>query len=349
MMKLSEFDYYLPKELIAQYPLRRRNSSRLLVIERSKGKIYHRKFSDILDYLDKGDCLVLNDTRVVPARLIGRREKSSGKVELLLLERNEGNIFRSLVKPARKIKVGDRIIFGQGRLVGEILDNPAFSNGLRMVRFNCSGNLKMILEQLGQIPLPPYIKRDPQPLDKRRYQTVYAAKYGAIAAPTAGLHFTPRLLEKLGVKGVNIAYLTLHIGYATFKPVTAEYITYHNMEAEYFQISQKTTELLNATRTSQGRIICVGTTTCRALETIAKSPCFSSQLRAQRGWTDLFIYPTYKFKITDSLLTNFHLPKTTLFMLVSAFSNRKLLFRAYKEAIERRYRFYSYGDAMLII
>lgn len=347
-MKLSDFDYYLPKGLIAQYPLMRRDSSRLLVLDRSKEKIYHRKFPDILNYINKNDCIVLNDTRVSWARLMGYKEKSKGKVELLLLERKKEDMFRSLVKPACRIKKGDRIILGEGRLVGEIVDNPAETNGIRKVRFYCSGNLKIILKQLGQVPLPPYIKRSPRSLDKCRYQTVYAREEGAIAAPTAGLHFTHHLLKELRLKGINIAYLTLHIGYGTFKPVVTECISRHHMEREYFKISQKAAEMLNAARASGGKILCVGTTTCRALETVAKFLC-SSSLSAWGGWTDLFIYPPYEFKLTDSLLTNFHLPRTTLLMLVSAFCNKEILFRAYNEAIEKKYRFYSYGDAMLII
>ena len=290
----------------------------------------------------------MNDTRVLWARLSGQKEKSKGRVELLILEKKKKDIFRSLLKPARRIKKGDRILLGEERLIGEIVDIPAEANGIRMVRFYCSGNLKIILKRLGQVPLPPYIKRSPQPLDKRRYQTIYAREEGAIAAPTAGLHFTPHLLKKLRLKGINIAYLTLHIGYDTFKPVVAEDITCHHIEREYFKISKKAAGILNATKSLGGRIICVGTTTCRALETVAKSLCFSSSLSARGGWTDLFIYPPYKFKLTDSLLTNFHLPRTTLLMLVSAFCKNETLFRAYKEAIEKTYRFYSSGDAMLI-
>lgn len=348
-MKLSDFDYCLPKELIAQYPLRRRDSSRLLILDRSKAKVYHRKFPDILDYLDKGDCIVLNDTRVVPARLIGYKEESKGKVELLLLERRREDLFRSLLKPSRRVKKGDRIIFGREELVGEIVDDASKTNGIRMVHFHSSGNLKTMLKRFGQIPLPPYIKRSPQLLDKRRYQTVYAKNDGAIAAPTAGLHFTSRLLEKLRLKGVRIAYLTLHVGYATFKPVTKEYIGADYMGREYFEISQKTARALNAARASGKKIISVGTTTCRALETVANFCPFSSPISPQRGQTELFIHPPYEFKLTDNLLTNFHLPKTTLLMLVSAFCNKDILLRVYKEAVERGYRFYSYGDAMLII
>lgn len=348
-MKLSDFDYYLPKEFIAQYPLRRRDSSRLLVLDRNKAKVYHRKFPDILDYFNRGDCIVLNDTRVIPARLIGYKEESKGKVELLLLERGRGDIFRSLLKPSRRVKKGDRIIFGREELVGEIVDDASKANGIRMVHFHSSGNLKAMLARLGQIPLPPYIKRSPQLLDKRRYQTVYAKSEGSIAAPTAGLHFTPRLLEKLRLKGIKIVYLTLHVGYATFKPVTGEDIDTYHMGVEHFEISQKTARALNATRTCGKKIISVGTTTCRVLETVAKSRSFSSPIFPQRGQTELFIYPPYEFKLTDNLLTNFHLPKTTLLMLVSAFCDKDILLSAYKEAVERRYRFYSYGDAMLVI
>ena len=331
MMKLSDFDYNLPKELIAQHPSGKRDESKLLVLHRKAGKIEHKIFKDIVGYLSKDDLVLLNDTKVVPARLFGKKE-TGGKVEALLLHKDREGEHEVLLKPARGCRVGSRLIFGDGRLKAEI---SRVENGRRFLKFERNGNFEELLDELGEMPLPPYIKRDNIALDNERYQTVYAAKKGAIAAPTAGLHFTKDLLGQISEKGVDIDYITLHVGYGTFKPVKCEDITGHKMEKEYFQIDNKVIEKINARKQ---RTIAVGTTTCRAIET----------LRAG-GWTDLFIYPPYEFKAVDALLTNFHLPRTTLLMLVSAFCGRELLSRAYREAIDKKYRFYSYGDAMLIL
>jgi len=331
MMDLASFDYNLPKELIAQYPSERRDSSRLLVLHRKTKEIEHRVFKDIVEYFSKGDLVLLNDTKVVPARLFGKKE-TGGKVEALLLHKAREGEHEVLLKPARGSSVGTRLIFGDGRLTAEV---SKIENGRRFLRFECNGDFEELLDSLGEMPLPPYIKRSNVALDNERYQTVYASKKGAIAAPTAGLHFTKPLLGQILKKGADIDYITLHVGYGTFKPVKCEDITGHKMEKEYFQIDNKVIEKINSLKQ---RIVAVGTTTCRALETLKA-----------KGWTDLFIYPPYEFKAVDALLTNFHLPRTTLLMLVSAFCGQELLLRAYKEAIDKKYRFYSYGDAMLIL
>ena len=330
-MKLSDFDYNLPKELIAQYPSGKRDSSRLLVLHRKTGKIEHKIFKDIVEYLSKGDLVLLNNTKVVPARLFGKKE-TGGKVEALLLGKGREGEHEVLLKPAKGCKIGSRLIFGDGRLKAQV---DRIENGRRFLRFECNGNFEELLDEVGEMPLPPYIKRDNVALDSERYQTVYAAKKGAVAAPTAGLHFTKPLLSQIVNQGVDVDYITLHVGYGTFKPVKCEDIAGHQMEKEYFQIEKRVTEKLDA---KVGRLVAVGTTTCRSLESLKTE-----------GWTDLFIYPPYEFKAVDVLLTNFHLPRTTLLMLVSAFCGRELLFRAYKEAIDKKYRFYSYGDAMLIL
>lgn len=352
-MKLSDFDYFLPKELIAQHPSDKREGSRLLVLHRDTGRIEHKIFNGIVDYFHKGDLLVLNNTRVVPAKLVGRKE-TGGKVEALIL-RTQGfchggqarlgsreNEYEALLKPTRGCNIGSKLIFGDGELLAEI---SKIENGRRFLKFNSNGNLEGLLDSFGAMPLPPYIKREPADLDKDRYQTVYADKNGAVAAPTAGLHFTNDILSCISNRGVDIGYITLHVGYGTFKPVKYEDITKHKMEEEYFEAEKGITEKLKANR---GRTIAVGTSTCRTIETIA-SKMSGLEQRAYYGWTDLFIYPGYRFGVVDALLTNFHLPKTTLLMLVSAFCGRELLFKAYKEAIKQRYRFYSYGDAMLIL
>jgi len=331
MMDLASFDYNLPKELIAQYPSERRDSSRLLVLHRKTKEIEHRVFKDIVEYFSKGDLVLLNDTKVVPARLFGKKE-TGGKVEALLLHKAREGEHEVLLKPARGSSVGTRLIFGDGRLTAEV---SKIENGRRFLRFECNGDFEELLDSLGEMPLPPYIKRSNVALDNERYQTVYASKKGAIAAPTAGLHFTKPLLGQILKKGADIDYITLHVGYGTFKPVKCEDITGHKMEKEYFQIDNKVIEKINSLKQ---RTVAVGTTTCRALETLKA-----------KGWTDLFIYPPYEFKAFDALLTNFHLPRTTLLMLVSAFCGQELLLRAYKEAIDKKYRFYSYGDAMLIL
>lgn len=361
-MKISDFDYNLPKELIAQYPSEKRDGSRLLVLHKDSGKIEHRIFRDIVTYFKKDDLLVLNNTKVVPARLTGRKE-TGGRVEALLLSVQgsrltsaqntpvsdisaQGNEYEVLLKPARGCRVGSKLIFGNGELRAEVSRIEA---GRRFLRFECNGNLKESLGKFGEIPLPPYIKRGNVALDRERYQTIYAERQGAIAAPTAGLHFTKEILGIISNKGVDIGYVTLHVGYGTFKPVKSEDITAHKMEKEYFEIDNA---LLQKLKTKKGRTIAVGTTTCRALETAAAK--FALRPRpassfGSSGWTGLFIYPPYEFKAIGALLTNFHLPRTTLLMLVSAFCGRGFLFRAYKEAIDKKYRFYSYGDAMLII
>ena len=329
-MKLSDFDYALPKELIAQYPLKERDAARLLVLDRNKGSLEHRIFRDIADYLEKDELLVLNDTKVLPSRIIGRR-LSGGKVELLLLSRKEGFTFRTLIKPAR-IKVGEKILLNGNNICAQMSarDEVTFSAPSVDAVYN-----------IGKMPLPPYIKRPAQDSDALDYQTVYAQKEGAVASPTAGLHFTEGLLKELESKGVRIGYVTLHVGYGTFKPVKAENIAEHKMEQEQFSIPQETARLIEEDKAKKKRIFAVGTTSCRALETFAQGKIC--------GDTDLFIYPGYKFKMVDCLLTNFHLPRTTLFMLVCAFAGEKLIKKAYSEAIEKKYRFYSYGDAMLII
>lgn len=329
-MKLSNFDYDLPKELIAQYPLKERDSARLLVVDRQKRAIEHRIFKDIADYLKKGDLIVLNDTKVLHSRLKGNR-LTGGRVEVLLLNRKEGLSFNALIRPGR-LKLGEKITFDGGKTHGEI-------SAKNEITFNAK-DIDSVYNS-GVIPLPPYIKREPQDLDNVYYQTVYAQKEGAVASPTAGLHFTPELIKKLVSYGVNVAYVTLHVGYATFKPVKSEDITSHRMEPESFEISADSISLIERTRSSNGRIFAVGTTSMRALETYSYG--------VKDGHTDLFIYPGYKFNAASCLLTNFHLPRTTLFMLVCAFAGEELIKRAYREAIEQKYRFYSYGDAMLII
>ncbi|MCX5700740.1 MAG: tRNA preQ1(34) S-adenosylmethionine ribosyltransferase-isomerase QueA [Candidatus Omnitrophica bacterium] len=329
-MKLSSFDYSLPKELIAQYPLEKRESAKLMVVKRSTLTIEHCVFKDLGNFLKKDDLLVLNDTKVLTCRLIGHKA-TGGKVEVLLTKRKSGSIFEAMIQPSRT-KVGEKIIFGQGKITG-IVSNR------REISFKVSDANDIY--KLGQVPLPPYIRREPEELDKEYYQTVYADKEGAIASPTAGLHFTDGLLKDLSASGINIAYLTLHVGVGTFKPVVTDDITEHRMEPEYFQVPENTKQKVEEARKVKARIIAVGTTSLRALETYANG--------VKEGQTDLFIYPGYKFKLVDSLLTNFHLPKTTLFMLVCAFVGEKLMKEAYQEAVDKKYRFYSYGDTMLII
>ena len=330
MLRLSDFDYKLPRELIAQYPPEERDTCRLLVLERKKKKIEHRVFKDIGDYLNKGDLLVLNDTKVLPCRLFGRR-KTGGKVEVLLLKQKEALSFEAMLKPAR-LKLGEKIIFNNGKILGEIKARNEIS-------FDAQD--RDAIYNLGVMPLPPYIKRKPEISDNINYQTVYAREEGAVASPTAGLHFTEDLIRKLRVQGLNIAYLTLHVGLGTFKPVKSEDITRHKMEPEYFKITESSIKKIEEARKSKNRIVAVGTTSLRVLETYAPG--------RKEGYTDLFIYPGYQFKLADCLLTNFHLPKTTLFMLVCAFAGESLSKKAYQEAIDKEYRFYSYGDAMLIV
>ena len=330
MLRLSDFDYNLPKELIAQYPLKERDKARLLVLDREKGTIEHAVFKDILDYLKKDDLLVLNDTKVLPSRIKGKR-KTGGKVEVLLLNRKSGLTFDALVKPGR-LKSGEEIIFNGGKITGRI-------SAKNEITFNAQDAGSVY--GLGSMPLPPYIKRDPEDLDNVYYQTVYAREEGAVASPTAGLHFTEELIGRMQAGGVDIAYVTLHVGYGTFGPVKSEDITRHKMEPEYFKITEEAMEKIGQAHSENKRIIATGTTSLRVLETYASG--------RREGHTDLFIYPGYKFRLSRCLLTNFHLPRTTLFMLVSAFAGTGLIRKAYQQAIDKKYRFYSYGDAMFII
>ena len=341
-MKRQDFYYELPEELIAQDPLEDRSSSRLLVLDKETGAFSHHVFKEITEYLHEGDCLVINDTKVIPARLIGSKVETNAKIEVLLLKRKENNVWETLVKPGKKAKVGAKISFGDGLLMGEVID--VVEEGNRLIKFDFDGIFEEILDQLGQMPLPPYITHQLE--DKNRYQTVYATHTGSAAAPTAGLHFTPELLEEIKAKGVDIARVTLHVGLGTFRPVKEDNILDHHMHSEFYVIDEKAAETINETKKNGGRIIAVGTTSTRTLETVADE---NGMLRACSGWTDIFIYPGYKFKAIDGLITNFHLPESTLLMLVSALYSREKILEAYKVAVEERYRFFSFGDAMLIL
>ena len=341
-MKTSDFNYELPQELIAQDPLEDRSSSRLLVLDKKTGETQHHTFREIVNYLNPGDCLVINDTKVIPARLIGAKEETGAKIEVLLLKRKQNDVWETLVKPGRKAKPGTRISFGDGLLNGEVID--VVDEGNRLIRFEYDGIFEEILDQLGQMPLPPYITH--QLKDKDRYNTVYAAHEGSAAAPTAGLHFTPELLEEIDRKGVDIARVTLHVGLGTFRPVKVEDVENHHMHSEFYMIDEKAAEKINGAKARGGRIICVGTTSCRTIESAADE---NGHLKACSGWTEIFIYPGYTFKALDGLITNFHLPESTLIMLVSALAGREHVLAAYEEAVRERYRFFSFGDAMLII
>ena len=340
-MDVKDFYYDLPEELIAQDPLEKRSNSRLMVLDKKSGDVTHRHFYDIKDYLMPGDCLVINNTRVIPARLIGEREETGGKVELLLLKRKSDDVWETLVKPGKKARVGSRLSFGDGLLKAEVID--IVEEGNRLVRFEYQGIFEEILDQLGQMPLPPYITHQLQ--DKNRYQTVYAKYDGSAAAPTAGLHFTNELLQEIKEMGVSIAEVTLHVGLGTFRPVKVENVLEHHMHSEFFQISQEAADLINETKKSGHRVIAVGTTSTRTLESAADENGF---LREKSGWTEIFIYPGYQFKVIDGLITNFHLPESTLVMLVSALAGRDHIMEAYRQAVEQKYRFFSFGDAMLI-
>lgn len=340
-MKRQDFYYELPEELIAQDPLEDRSSSRLLVLNKESGAVSHHVFKEITDYLHEGDCLVINDTKVIPARLIGSKVGTDAKIEILLLKRKENNVWETLVKPGKKAKVGTKISFGDGLLVGEVID--IVEEGNRLIKFTYEGIFEEILDQLGQMPLPPYITHQLE--DKNRYQTVYAKHTGSAAAPTAGLHFTPELLKELEEKGVNIARVTLHVGLGTFRPVKVDDILEHHMHSEFFQIDEEAAEKINHAKDNGGRVICVGTTSCRTIESAADE---TGHLKACSGWTEIFIYPGYKFKMLDCLITNFHLPESTLVMLVSALAGRENVLAAYEEAVKERYRFFSFGDAMFI-
>ena len=341
-MKRQDFYYELPEELIAQDPLEDRSSSRLLVLDKKSGVISHQVFRDITSYFRKGDCLVINDTKVLPARLIGSKERTNAKIEILLLKRKENNIWETLVKPGKKARVGTKIQFGEGLLVGEVID--VVEEGNRLIRFTYEGIFEEILDRLGQMPLPPYITHQLE--DKNRYQTVYAAHTGSAAAPTAGLHFTPELLENIEKMGVDIAKVTLHVGLGTFRPVKVEEITDHHMHSEFYQISEEAAAKINRAKEQGGRVICVGTTSCRTVESAADE---DGRIGACSGWTEIFIYPGYQFKVLDCLITNFHLPESTLIMLVSALAGRENVLAAYEEAVKEKYRFFSFGDAMLVV
>lgn len=341
MMKKEDFYFKLPEELIAQDPLEDRSASRLLVLDKESGKIEHRMFRDIKAYLKPGDCLVINDTKVIPARLIGSKIGTDAKIEILLLKRKENDIWETLVKPGKKAKPGTKISFGEGLLIGEVID--VVEEGNRLIQFSYQGIFEEILDQLGQMPLPPYITHQLE--DKNRYQTVYAKHSGSAAAPTAGLHFTPELLKEIKESGVDIAHVTLHVGLGTFRPVKVENIQEHHMHSEFYHIEASEADKINRAKRGGHRIICVGTTSCRTIESAAKP---DGTLSECSGWTEIFIYPGYQFKVLDCLLTNFHLPESTLIMLVSALAGREHVLHAYEEAVKEQYRFFSFGDAMLI-
>jgi len=341
-MKVDEFDYYLPKELIAQQPVYPRDSSRLMVLKRDTGEIEHRVFRDIVAYFRAGDVLVLNKTRVIPARLYGYKAETGGKIEVLLLNRISSDRWKVLAKPGRRARVGAKLVFGNGELTAKVIGKAG--EGCRIIEFEYNGVFEEILDRLGEIPLPPYIKEELK--DRERYQTVYGRIEGSAAAPTAGLHFTPELLSEVQEKGVKLVYLLLHVGLGTFRPVKTEKVEDHKMHAEYYQIDAETAETINKARKEGGRIVAVGTTTVRTLETVANQ---NGEVMPGRGWTDIFIYPGYKFKAVDVLVTNFHLPRSTLLMLVSAFAGKENIINAYNVAVEKKYRFFSFGDAMLII
>ena len=339
-MDLKEFDYYLPEELIAQHPMEKRDMSRLLVLDKSTGQIEHKIFKDIVDYFREGDCLVLNNTRVIPARLLGEKEGSGGKIEFVLLKCIKENDWEVILRPGKKAKPGARFVFGNGELKAEILE--VLEEGNRLVRFEYEGVFQEVLDKVGIMPLPPYITEKLS--NPERYQTVYAKYNGSAAAPTAGLHFTEELLNALKNKGVKIVFVMLHVGLGTFRPVKVEDITQHKMHSEYYSISQETCDTINATKKAGNRVTAVGTTSSRVLETVAAN----GELHACEGWTDIFIYPGYQFKIVDRLITNFHLPESTLIMLVSALAGRDNILKAYTEAVNDKYRFFSFGDAMFI-
>lgn len=341
-MDVKDFYYNLPQELIAQDPLEDRAGSRLLVLGKDDGSIRHETFRDVTKYLRAGDCLVINNTRVIPARLFGEREGTGAMIELLLLKRKQNDMWETLVKPGKKARTGVKIIFGGGILTGEIVD--VLPDGNRLIRFSYEGIFEEILDALGQMPLPPYITHTLA--DKNRYQTVYAKHDGSAAAPTAGLHFTPELLDEIRGMGVKIAEVTLHVGLGTFRPVKVEQVSDHHMHSEYYEVSAEAAELINGTKQAGGRIVAVGTTSCRTLESAVDENGFLAQ---KSGWTDIFIYPGYQFQVIDALITNFHLPESTLVMLVSALAGREHAMHAYEEAIRERYRFFSFGDAMLIL
>lgn len=340
-MNVKDYDYDLPEELIAQDPLEDRSGSRLMVLDRQTGDVEHRHFTDILEYLHPGDCLVINNTKVIPARLFGVKEDTQAKIEVLLLKRKENDIWETLVKPGKKAKPGTKLVFGDGLLTAEVVD--VVEEGNRLIQFHYDGIFEEILDQLGQMPLPPYITH--QLKDKNRYQTVYAKYDGSAAAPTAGLHFTKELLQKVKDMGVDIAEVTLHVGLGTFRPVKVENVLDHHMHSEFYMVSQEAADKINRAKESGHRVIAVGTTSTRTLEAAADE---NGRLHETSGWTEIFIYPGYQFKVIDALITNFHLPQSTLVMLVSALAGREHVLHAYETAVKERYRFFSFGDAMLI-
>ncbi len=342
MLKREDFYFDLPEELIAQDPLEDRSGSRLLVLNKETGEMEHHIFREIVNYLNPGDCLVINDTKVIPARLIGAKVGTDAKIEILLLKRKENDVWETLVKPGKKAKPGTKISFGDGLLMAEVLD--IVEEGNRLIRFSYEGIFEEILDKLGQMPLPPYITHQLE--DKNRYQTVYAKHSGSAAAPTAGLHFTPELLKEIETKGVDIAHVTLHVGLGTFRPVKVENILEHHMHSEFYQIEASEAEKINRAKDNGKRVIAVGTTSCRTIESAADE---NGRLKECSGWTDIFIYPGYQFKVLDCLITNFHLPESTLIMLVSALAGREHVLAAYEKAVEERYRFFSFGDAMFIV
>jgi S-adenosylmethionine:tRNA ribosyltransferase-isomerase len=342
-MDVSQFDYDLPDELIAQTPLKKRDASKLLVMDKKSGEIQHKTFYDLIHFLSAGDTLVLNNTKVIPARLFGVKKETGAKIEILLLKEEGEYLWEALVKPAKRVKKGTMIDFGDGRLIG--ICEEELVEGRRKIRFEFKGIFNEILDELGEMPLPPYIQEQLE--EKDRYQTVYAVHSGSAAAPTAGLHFTKEMLEKLSERRIKIAYVTLHVGLGTFRPVSVDYVEEHTMHAEFYQINEETAQLLNETKKQGGRIIAVGTTSARTLETITRD--HQGEFVSANGWTDIFIYPGYTFQAVDGLLTNFHLPKSTLVMLVSALAGREQILHAYGEAVKHQYRFFSFGDAMLLI
>lgn len=340
-MKTSDFDFYLPEELIAQHPLERRDYSRLMVLDKETGEIENKHFYDVINYLNPGDTLVLNNTRVMPARLIGEKAESGGKIEFLLLKRIEGDKWECLAKPGKRAKIGAEFVFGEGKLRCKVVD--IIEEGNRIIEFSYDGIFEQVLDELGEMPLPPYITERLD--DKERYQTVYSKEKGSAAAPTAGLHFTKELLEEVKEKGINIAYVTLHVGLGTFRPVKVDDVNEHVMHSEFYHLEEEDAKIINETKKRGNKIISVGTTSTRTLETIGDENGF---VKAQSGWTNIFIYPGYKFKVVDKLITNFHLPESTLIMLVSALAGKEKVMNAYNEAVKERYRFFSFGDSMII-
>lgn len=342
--RLSEFELEVPEKLIAKFPAEKRDECKLMVLDRENETIEHRQFTDIVDYFKKGDVLVMNNTKVYPARLYAFKDKSEAKVEVFLLRELSNDLWEAMVKPARKVRIGNKLVFGEG-VECDVIDNTI--SGGRVLRFEYNvPDIHEFIEQNGHSPLPPYIERDPIPEDKDNYQTVYASERGSVAAPTAGTHFSKDLLKKLEKKGVKLAYITLHIGLGTFRPIMVEDLTRHQMDSEYFSIPKETADIINEAKRKKRRVVCVGTSTIRTLETVVTS---GFKVTPRKGWTDKFIYPPYDFKMCDKMITNFHQPQSTLMMLVSAFTNKDFILKAYKEAIKKKYRFHSYGDAMIIV